>query len=232
MKWTCSLVKRKTRKNSCFVVFASSAAILLAGPGCGQMAKLAYFTGAGRDTKVEPEYKLPKNVLLVLVDDPAERVAWPEVRRALAEDVGETLLTQKAVEKVVRPQAVMKMRQADSEFEKLSATAVGEKVGADTVLWLEVSEFFAPQEIQDTASAARMTLSVKVLDVHQKDASDKVRLWPKSSSGHIVETQLKAVEVQKLKGNIAVARELARKAAVAVSRLFYQHTLGELDDDS
>lgn len=230
-KWTCRPASRSSgrRARATFAVIVA----LLAGlsAGCGQLGKLGYFAGVGRGTKIKPHYTLPKNVLLVLVDDPGERVTSPETTRALAERVGDELLRAKAVEQVIRPSAVARLRQVDMQFHKLSAAAVGEKVGADTVLWLEVREFFAPKEIEDTASAARMTVSVKVLNVHEREKPSEVRLWPDDPHGHIVEAQLKAVEVNELKNELAIARALADKSAVAIGRLFYEHTLGDIEDD-
>lgn len=214
------------------VILSATVVLCAASLSCvGHWGGLGYFAGMGRDTKVDQEFTLPENTLVILVDDPGEKVQWPRARGLLAEYVGEELAQHDAVEKIVRPEAVARLRRMDTEFESYPATVVGRKVGADTVLLLEVRDFFAPVEIEDTSTAAKMTVAVKVLNANERDNADDVRLWPVDRGGHIIETQLKAVEVHALEGDQATARELARRTAIHVARLFYQHTLGDIDDE-
>jgi len=198
--------------------------------GCGASGAMAYFMGVGRGTKIKPQFTLPEGKILVLVDDPGEKVHWPRARGLLGQYVGEELLTHKAASAMISPESVAKFRQMNPSFEKYSAQAIGRKLGADAILWLEVRDFFAPTEIQDTSVAARMTISLKVLNVHEEQDRGKVRLWPVDRDGYVVESELKAVEVNRLKGKNAASKELARKAALYIGRLFYQHTLGDIDD--
>lgn len=205
--------------------------VTLSLSGCGHWGGIGYFLGFGRRTKIEALNTLPENTLLILVDDPAEKVRWPRARNLLAQYVGEELLTHKAVSAVVRPASLAKLRRMDPAFETYSATTVGRKLGAETVLFIEVRDFFAPKDIQDTSTAAKLTVSVRVLDVTQREHARKVRLWPTDPGGHIVESTLRAVEVHALKGENATPTELARKAAIYTGRVFYDHTLGDIDDE-
>lgn len=210
----------------CLFVFL--AAFLPAG--CGRYGGLAYFMGMGRGTKIEPKYVLPDEKTIVLVDDPAERVTYPRTRDLLERYLGEELLGHKAVSAVISPDSVARFRQADSKFERYSAATLGQKVGAKNVIWIEVRDFFAPTEIEDTSTAAKITVAIKVLNADESERAAKVRLWPTDESGYIHSTELNAVQVHKLEGDNAVATELARRAAIQIGRLFYQHTVGEVDD--
>jgi len=199
--------------------------------GCGRYAGLAYFLGAGRNTKIEPLYQLPEGTVLILVDDPSERVIWPRARDLLERYLGEELLAHEATAAVISPASVARFRQADSQFERYSATRVGRKLDADTVIWLEVRDFFAPVNIEDSSVAAKMTIAVRVLTTEESPESGRPRLWPQDESGHLDTTEMTAIDVHKLKGDNAVARELARRSAIRIGRLFYQHTVGEVDDE-
>lgn len=203
---------------------------LLPAAGCGRYGGLAYFLGVGRGTKIEPQYVLPEGTLLILVDDPDEHVTWPRTRDLLQQFLGEELLAHKAVTAVISPDSVARFRQADERFERYAAVQIGRKLSADTVMWIEVRDFFAPEEIEDTSTAAKITVSVKILTTHEEERADRVRLWPTDEGGYIHQTQLSAVQVHRLKGDNAVERELARRAAIQLGRLFYQHTVGEVDD--
>ncbi|MCB9867219.1 MAG: hypothetical protein H6816_11385 [Phycisphaerales bacterium] len=216
---------------------AALTAALLAGlllpalPGCGRYGGLAYFMGIGRGHKIEPQFELPEDgTLLVLVDDPAERLRWPRLRDLLEQSLGEELLAHQAVKAVISPDAMARFRQADPKFERYPAATIGRKVGADTVLWLEVRDFFNPTEIEDTSSTAKITLAVKVITTKPGTLPSDVRLWPTDEGGYIHSTELSAIDVHKLKGDNATARELARRAAIQIGRLFYQHTVGEVED--
>ncbi len=199
--------------------------------GCGQSAAMAYYLGIGRNRKIEPLFVLPPGKILVLVDDTDNRVTWPRARDLLAESVGRELLAHEAAESIISNTSLMQLRQVDPAFPRYSATKIGRKLGANTVIWLQIKDFFAPTEIEDTSSAARLTLSIKILNADEMDDPSDVRLWPADERGHINKTELSAIEVERLKGSNASARALAEKAAKPIGRLFYEHTLGDLDND-
>ncbi|GJM25778.1 MAG: hypothetical protein DHS20C16_21930 [Phycisphaerae bacterium] len=204
---------------------------LLPSAGCARWGALAYALGAGRGQKLPAEFELPPGKLLILVDDPKERVTWPRARTLLVKYVGEELLDREAVTTVISPRSVAKFRQSDSKFESYAADEIGRKLGAKTVIWIEVRDFEAPEDIEDVSTAAKITLSIKVLTTEEEVSPHGVRLWPTVGSGHIVESSLNAIGVNKIKGENAVAKELARRSAILVARLFYEHTLGDIEDD-
>lgn len=215
------------------IIFAASTLLsLLTTTGCGRQAGgLLYFLGYGRGQKIPAQYELPKGKVLVLVDDVEGLAQLPQTRELLVQYVGEELLAHKAAKQVVSPQAVNRLRQADPDFERRSAHQIGQKVEADVVLWLQVKDFFAPVEVEDTSAAARMSISVIVLDATVSDDPSKVRLWPPGTEGHLESLELTSNQVNALKGHDAVARKLAEKLSRQISRLFYKHTVGEVEDD-
>jgi hypothetical protein len=207
--------------------------LLPALAGCGARAgALAYWMGVGRGRKIPAVYKFPPGRVLVLVDDSRNLVKWPQACELLARFVGENLLRRDAVSEVISNASLARLRASDPQFERRSAQEIGRRAGADFVLWLEVREFFAPQEIQDTSAAAKMSVSVKVLNVHEGVRSDRVRLWPADEHGHIEEVELRAVEVNDLEhAENAVSIALTRKLSKQVARLFFEYKLGELEDE-
>lgn len=199
--------------------------------GCARWGALVYALGGGRGQKIPAEFELPPGKLLILVDDPKERVTWPRARTLLAQYTGEELLEREAVTTIISPRSLAKFRQSDSNFERYAADEIGRKLGAKTVLWIEVRDFVAPEEVEEISTAAKLTLGIKVLTTKEEVSPHGVRLWPSVGSGHIIESSLNAIAVNKTKGENAVAKELARRSAILVARLFYQHTLGDIEDD-
>ncbi len=214
------------------LVFIAVVLAMAAPLGCGpQGGAMLYYMGKGRNKKIEPVYQLPKGKLLILVDDTRGLVSTPQARPMLARAVGEILLKRDAVTEVISTGALDRMRRLDPRFDRRTAHEIGRRLGADTVLWLEVQEFFVPEEIQDTSVAAQMTVSVKVLDTSTAGGVEGVRLWPSGSAGHIEQATLGSNDVNKLGGEEPVVRGLVDTLAKQVSRLFFEYTLGELEDE-
>ncbi len=220
-----------TRLRKSILVVALAGLLLLPTAGCARWGALAYALGGGRGQKLPAEYELPPGKLLILVDDPKEKVTWPRARTLLAKYVGEELLAREAISTVISPRSLAKFRQSDTKFENYAADEIGRKLGAKTVLWIEVRDFEAPEEIEEVSTAAKLTLGIKVLTTEEEVNPHRVRLWPTVGSGHLVESSLNAIAVNKTKGENAVAKELARRSSILVARLFYEHTLGDIEDD-
>ncbi len=79
------------------------------------------------------------------------------------------------------------------------------------------------------ADAAYFRVSVRVLDPHEKKRRSRVRLWPLSPSGQRIGTDLTGARVVELKTRTAISRVLAADLAVKISKLFYEHQLGEFE---
>ena len=211
---------------------AGALALLLAGgAGCGmQGGAMAYWAGVGRSEKVKAEYTIPPGKVLILVDDDQGVVNLSQVRDLLVESLSQELLSHRAVTAVVDNDTTIKLRQSDERFERRGAREVGLLADADLVLWAQVQDFLAPAEIQDLA-AARITVSVKVLNAREEQRREAVRLWPTGPGGQIVRTELSANDMSRLKGENAVAKEMAARLGRQIARLFYEYSLGELDDE-
>jgi len=212
-------------------VVVTTVVLCMSTTGCGQTGgKLLYVLGFGRGHKVPAEHKLPEGTVLVLVDDPQGLLGTVRIGSILAEKTGEALLKQEATDAVVSQQAISRLRRTDPEFERRPADGIGRRLGARTVIWLQVKEFFAPNEVQDTESAAVLSVAVKLLDARAKKRA-LVRLWPTDPDGRVETVQLRATHVAGMSGQKAIARKLAERLARQIARLFYTHTLGELEDD-
>lgn len=195
-----------------------------------QAGALAYFLGFGGQHKVKAEYTLSSGPILILMDDYAGRLFWPEVGDLLATTLAEELLTHKATEKVISNDAVRRLRQVHEDFDQYSCRRVGETVGADQVLWIEVAEFFASESVEDTTVAARLGVTVKVINPKGTKKTRTVRLWPTEQEGRPARAELSSNDISRAGTRPAIARVLASKLAVDIARLFYDHTLDDLVD--
>lgn len=186
--------------------------------GCMTAAMLA---GPGK--KVKAEYKLSSGPILVLVDDKNDRIDWPAARRFLWDDLSQELIRTKSTSMVIPIETEDALRQTVADFGLLSCREIGERAGADQVLWVEVQDFYVPEQVTDARNAAYFNVTVKVIDPKQKESRSKVRLWPIASAGYPVTASMTGGAVLAEKNKDGISRVLAAKLAVEIARLFHDH---------
>jgi hypothetical protein len=191
--------------------------------------ELLYFLGVGRGAKVEARFKLTEGPLMVFIDDVHERVDWPRARAYLCDDLSQELLHNRAAKRIVPRETIDALRQSMADFETRGARELGEMVGAEQVLWVEMHDFLAEERIADPGTAAYWTVTVKVLNAREKESRTRVRLWPTSPEGHIVSASLAGADVDRLKTKDAISKELSEKLVVDIAKLFYDHRKGDFD---
>jgi len=186
----------------------------------------AYLFGSHGE-KVKMQFKLSDETILVFVDDVNEHVDWPAARRYLWDDVTQELLRTKSALKVIPIETEDSFRQTVADFNKLSAREVGEMAGADQVLWIEVQDFLADDQITEATNAAYFVVTVKVLNAKEKDSRTRVRIWPTSPEGYALTADMTGGAVLKEKTRDAISKALTAKLAVEIARLFHDHRTDE-----
>ncbi len=183
--------------------------------------------GFGRSIQVDPEFELTKEgAVLVLVDDPEERLFSPGTRLELAEKLGRDLKGHKAIGRPVPQEKLARLQHERQDYEEVSCRELGELVEADQVLWLQVRDFHASPELDETSAAARMTVTLKVVNARAAERSE-VRLWPVDRQGRIISAELNANDVVRAKSPEGISSLLTDKVAQQVGELFYEHPLEE-----
>jgi hypothetical protein len=191
--------------------------------------ELLYVLGFGRGQKVEAQFRLTKEPVLILIDDAAMRIDWPSARIYLFDALAEELLDHKAAARIVPRQTVDGLRQSVDNFEKRGCREIGEMAGARQVLWVEVQDFLAEEEVTEADVAAYFSVSVKVINVLEKERRTRVRLWPPSPQGELVSVSMTGSEVSIAKTKDAISRDLAGRLAVEIAKFFYDHRLGDFE---
>src|SRR3972149_3224690 len=155
----------------------------------GMLPFYAACGGCGGE-KVEAKFRLTAGPVMVFVDDMHERGDWPPARRYLWEDVSQELLRTESATKVVPIETEESLRQTRSDFVKLTCREIGELAGAEQVVWIEVQDFLAEEDITDATNAAYFAGTVKVLNAAEKTDRHRVRVWPDSPDGHYVSANM------------------------------------------
>jgi len=181
--------------------------------------------GACGGEKVDAKFHLTAGSVMVFVDDVHERVDWPPARRYLWEDVSQELLRTESATKVVPIETEDSLRLTLPDFVKRSCREIGELAGAEQIVWIEVQDFLAEEDITDATNAAYFAVTVKVLDPTQKSDRRQVRVWPDTPEGHYLSANITGAAVVGAKTKDAIAKALTAKLAVSITRLFHDHQL-------
>lgn len=205
-------------------IVASLVWTVLAAPGCTYTGgKLLYFAGIAKGPLYEAEHKFTDGTLMIFVDDVHDEVDWPAARGYLFDEISQTLLRKEAASKIIPRETIESLRSTLPDFRKRGCREIGELVGADEVLWIEVHDFLANKEFTEANEAALWIVTVKVLNVHETKSRNRVRLWPSSPEGQLVSASLGGSEIQMLSDRNAIAKRLAEKLGFTVSRFFYDY---------
>jgi len=200
--------------------------------GCWYSGGEALFLlGFGRGQKIDAKFRLTRGPVLILIDDPQGRVDWPPALSALSDQLGEQLVQHGAAARVVPRQTLDQVRQTETEFERRGCREIGELCGAEQVLWVQAQDFVAEEQFFDPSNAAYFVATVKVINVAEKTSRSRVRLWPESPEGQLVQATLNGNQVAIAKTKGAIAGELATQLARRIARLFYDHRATDFGKD-
>ena len=115
------------------------------------------------------------------------------------------------------------------DFDKRGCREIGELAGAEQVLWIEVRDFLAEEQIFDASNAAYIVVTVKVINVLESQRRSRVRLWPTSPDGFLVTAKMNGSEVVTIGNKDAIGQELTTRLAGHIAMLFYDHRASEFE---
>ena len=195
-------------------------AVAMTSGGCGVFAWLASLTPPD---PIPAVYELPKNqVILVLVDDPTNCVNYPPVKFELAKRLNRELKNLNLTRETISYKKVMGLAASTPNFNRIQASKIGEKLGADLVLCVDITEFSMKDDPSSPVWTGRLKTSVRVIRV-----KDSQRLWPKDRVGgypvKAVETPIE-VRDRSMQFGPKLAREMADLMTTNITHLFYTHT--------
>ncbi len=192
--------------------------LLLACPGCITMA--AAWANLSGGEVIEPEYTLTKGPLLVMVDDMRNLVTQPKAIRELHATISENFLEFDVNRRVIPPSELRHLRQSERKIDKMSAREIGEKLGAEQVLYIWVERFTMHAEPGAPLFQGEFAVRAKVLST---DRVRDVRLWPRAGTGRLCAATTEPVSEGGEVSASDVATELGRKLGQTVAALFYEH---------
>lgn len=224
----CASARRApARGSACACASVAACLALLVGGiagGCNYLLPASYLIEG--PPKEPARYELPRRKTVVYVDDRANRMTRAALRTSVGEEVGTLLLQQALVPEVVSTRdSVAYARRVDTSDKQVSIRKIGEAVGAEQVVFIDIDEFRISADGATPRAAA--IVNVKVIDV-----GSGARLWPDGTDEGermVIRTREQSLELYNSSaGRRKVEDALAKQVAEDVSKLFYEHEKREL----
>jgi hypothetical protein len=170
------------------------------------------------------EHRLAAGPALVLVDDPLGQMDVVGMDMWLAEAISANLLEMQAHEDVVPAELAQRLKRVDADYPYLSVREVGERVGAEQVIYVLVTRC----RLQDVADSdvfrGQMTAQVKVIDALARPG-DQVRIWPRELEGREINVTRPQHSARGEAARQRVAEDLVAFAARDIARLFSDYEI-------
>ncbi len=216
-----------TRLIRCQLLWALLLMTTLVSGGCTGIGWLAHVLLPL--PKVKALYEIPKNkTMLVFVDaDPSQQEYEPIVVE-LTQRLNDQLEANKIVKKTIPYRRLLTLSASDPDFNNLHINEVGQKLGADLVLYVQIEKFqLRGQQIAPLWEGVFET-SIRVVDVSYG------RLWPKDRTGGYPLPQVRTPMEAEMSPDhrVKLARRLADLMADKIAKCFYKHEDSEEDEPS
>lgn len=207
-----------------------AAAAALSAAGCGPRSGALWFFLAQPKESVPAEYHLAPGPLLVLVDDPLGQMELAAMQDSLAEVIGRRLAESNAHRDLVPQQRLQRLRRLEPDFDNLAVRQVGQRVGAEQVLYVLVTRCRLQDVPESGVCRGQLAAQVKVINALAKPG-EVVRLWPREIEGRVVEVSLPRRGAHDDAARQQVADTLLAAAAKKIARLFCDHEIDPQNPD-
>ena len=206
------------------VRFAFAAAAVGVG-SCNIIVPAAYIIEGPPSN--DAQYTLPDRKVVVFVDDRKNLLSRTQLRTAIGDKVAADLLAQALVpEAIASRDAVAMARRDESAGKPLSTAEIGEKVGAEVVIYVRVLSF-------NLSEPGGNPLPNALARVRVIDATNRARLFPTDVEDPGVEVASDMREVSmdlynSTSGRRTVEDMLASDLGDRIAKLFYKHEKKQL----
>ncbi|MBI5724697.1 MAG: tyrosine-protein phosphatase [Planctomycetes bacterium] len=170
-------------------------------------------------TAVDAQYKIERGKkILVFVDDPKNVVPYERLKKRLVASLNKELTGNNVAASTVPHERLTNLMLSTPNFNDLSVSEVGQKLGADIIIYVKLENFSLKDEPATTVWNARLATSVKVVDSRGK------RLWPTGQNTFDIDP-VELPSEDKPDPNFAetLTNRLADKMADKIAKLFYNY---------
>ncbi|MCG8405234.1 MAG: hypothetical protein MI923_08565 [Phycisphaerales bacterium] len=186
--------------------------------GCIQFAALLANLQGGE--VIEEEFTLTEKPLLILIDDPNSLITQPKAIRELHLTISTNFTEWDVNHRIIPLREVQRLEQSERNFGKMSIREIGEKLGADQVLYIRVYRFTLEGEPGAPLFKGAFDVRVKVVSTER---TAEVRLWPREQAGRLVQVSTDPTSMGGDKSATEIASELGIRLGRRIAAFFYEH---------
>lgn len=191
---------------------------VITGTGCIQFAAL--WTNLTGGDVISPEFTMTKKPLLILFDDRNEVVTHPRAIRRAYKEISDRFIEFVVNRRVVPFNDCQRLQQTDPKYDTMSIREIGERLGAEQVLYVRIYRFTVHAEAGAPLYKGEFMAKVKVLSTER---TDEVLLWPRDPAGRRVSVTTPSTSMGGEKSSGDFADELGTRMGKAIAELFYEH---------
>ncbi|MFK7884557.1 MAG: hypothetical protein AB8F26_10290 [Phycisphaerales bacterium] len=203
-----------------FIAALGLSVISLSIAGCNVITPVAYAIHGPE--KVQAHYEPdPDRTTVIFVDDPSSQLAQRRLRYQIADEASRILMGKEVILDMLDSRPILNAATKERYGQRTSITELGQGVGADIVIYAVVTDFSISPKDGTFVPVANMR--VKVIDTATGE-----RLWPESEAGYLLDVRIQqrsGLANDLNNGQLAVQSELASRAALGLSQMFYKHEL-------
>lgn len=218
---TSSRLSRSTGSAAAALLLALAASgVLLTMSACNIVAPAAYVLEG--PPKKPARYLIPSGKVVVVVDDPDNRLSRVVLRTRIGDMIADTLIKEEVVPSAISTKdAVAWVRKHDRPGSMSSLEEVGKAVGADIVIGVKMIAFnLSVDGVQPKPLA--------VAEVRGVDLRNGTVLFPEGAGWEPVETTMKEVQPELYRTSVGrreIEDSTADSLAEQIAWLFYEHEI-------
>jgi hypothetical protein len=211
-----------------------TAGLLTVLPGCAVLSYLV--TEFAPPQKVEAVYELPEGKrVLVFVDDygnPDGSIVARDIKRRLTRELNHELEKHDIAESTVPYTDLVAVQSSTADFRSLHTEQVGQKVGAEIVVYVHIDRFGLRDPDSGRLWHGRLDCSLKVLDVKQGMAGRGGRLWPQDADlyqNKALQVDIPAESETSGTHGEVLTKQLIETMADRIGKVFRDHEVASRD---
>lgn len=193
-------------------------------PACNIAVPIAYvIQGPPKaDAVFEPD---ANRTTVILIDDPSSKIPRRELRLSAGQIADETLMKAKVFEsgKLVSSKSALNAARGSDQGPKLSVVDIGRRVGAEVVVYAEVTDWTLFSDGQGLSPKA--AVSVRIFDT-----LSNARIYPEEGGYPLVASLPPEAEAKQANKSV-LERALAKELGLAIAQSLFDHERRQLQNN-
>lgn len=206
-----------------FVLTVLLAAIATGQAGCAVVAWTA--AQFKEQEKIRAQYHPPRDKKFLVLVESRTPLNYPVIKMDLTRRINRILIEKDLAASTIPHEMLANLSAARKNYNEMAISQIGEALGADVVLYVEIDEFALKESRASPLWRGRLSTNIRMVECPSGN-----RLWPDlpPRMGLPVDAvQTETVEESSKYYGRKVSEELADMMADKICKFFYNHKVGD-----